>query len=109
MEQRIQRAATVTKTCARKGIEILRQRCVIRGNFFHLEWFLWVGTWGIRVRRLCSGAPFVVREADPDARDQTMPVPHDIKFQLVEKCYVEGLMQGQAVRDSEVKRDIILI
>lgn len=57
---------------------------------------------------LGSDVPFVIREADPDSLDPTMPVPHDTKFKLVGECYVHGLMQGQAVRGQEIERNIIL-
>ena len=57
---------------------------------------------------LGSDVPFVIREADPDALDPTMPVPHDTKFKLVGECYVHGLMQGQAVRGQEIERNIVL-
>ncbi|KAM0804980.1 heterokaryon incompatibility protein-domain-containing protein [Usnea florida] len=57
---------------------------------------------------LGSDTPFVIREADPDSLDPTMPVPHDTKFKLVGECYVHGLMHGQAVRGREIERNIIL-
>ena len=57
---------------------------------------------------LGSDVPFIIREADPDTLDPTMPVPHDTKFKLVGECYVHGLMQGQTVRGKEIERNIIL-
>ena len=57
---------------------------------------------------LGSDVPFVIREADPDSLDHTMPVPHDTKFKLLGECYIHGLMQGQAVRGQEIERNIIL-
>lgn len=68
---------------------------------------LQVGDWVVVL--LGSDAPFIVREADPDARDQTKAVPQDVKFKLVGECYVHGLMQGQAVRGKDIERNIILI
>ena len=57
---------------------------------------------------LGSDVPFIIREADPDALDPTMPVPNDTKFKLVGECYVHGLMLGQAVRGQEIERNIVL-
>lgn len=59
---------------------------------------------------LGSDVPFVVCEADPDARDPTIGViSQDTKLQLVGECYLHGLMQGQAVRGKEIVRNIILV
>jgi hypothetical protein len=40
---------------------------------------------------LGSDAPFVVREADPGARDQTRGVPQDTRFKLVGEFHLYGL------------------
>ena len=88
--------------------------CNQRKFFFTHKGFFGIGPGALQagdwvVVLLGTNAPFIVREADPDARDQTMAVPQDVKFKLVGECYVHGLMQGQAVRGNDIRRNIILI
>lgn len=73
---------------------------------------------------LGADVPFVIREVLDDNDDDddeeeiwlrmmmmgsNQPVPMDRKFRLVGECYVDGLMQGQAVKGVEIVRDITLI
>lgn len=89
--------------------------CNQRKFFFTRKGFFGVGPGALKENDwvavlLGSDAPFVIREADPDARDPTVgEVPQDTKFHLVGECYLDGLMQGQAVRGKEIKRNIILV
>ena len=76
--------------------------CNQRKFFFTHRGFFGLGPGALRkgdrlAVLLGSDVPFVIREAEPDALDPTMPVPHDTKFKLVGECFVHGLMQGQAV------------
>jgi hypothetical protein len=55
-----------------------------------------------------ADVPFVLREVD-EGRNQSQPLPPNLKFQLVGECYAHGLMQRQAVRGRQLTRDIELV
>lgn len=65
---------------------------------------------------LGADVPFVIREVlDDEEKSQeerrmlNMPIPMDRKFRLIGECFVQGLMQGQATKGQEFRRDITLI
>ncbi|KAL5319190.1 hypothetical protein ACEPPN_012239 [Leptodophora sp. 'Broadleaf-Isolate-01'] len=87
--------------------------CNKRKFFFTKKEFFGIGPGALKEGdwlAVLQGAdvPFVLREVD-EGRDQSQPLPPDLKFQLVGECFAYGLMQGQAVRGRQLTRDIELV
>lgn len=100
--------------------------CNKRKFFFSKKGFFGIGPGALRngdfiAILLGADVPFIIREVLDDNDDDeeiwlrmmmmgnNQPVPMDRKFRLVGECYVDGLMQGQAVKGVEIVRDITLI
>lgn len=96
--------------------------CNKRKFFFTKKGFFGIGPGALQkgdfiAILLGADAPFVIREvvADDDngAESARMvanaPIPMDRKFRLVGECYVDGMMQGQAIKGIEIVRNITLI
>jgi hypothetical protein len=97
------------------------QVCNKRKFYFTKKGFFGLGPGALRegdfvAVLLGADVPFVIREvvdSDDESQEERMrankPVPMDRKFQLIGECYVDGLMQGQAVKGVDVVRNITLI
>lgn len=97
--------------------------CNKRKFFFTKKGFFGIGPGALRngdfvAILLGADVPFVIREVLNDYDDEweqrlreaeNMPIPMNRKFKLVGECYVDGLMQGQAVKGIEIVRNITLI
>jgi hypothetical protein len=97
------------------------QVCNNRKFFFSKKRFFGLGPGALRegdfvAVLLGADVPFVIREVvdadegSPEEREKAnKPIPMDRKFQLIGECYVDGMMQGQALRGVEIVRNITLI
>lgn len=95
--------------------------CNKRKFFFSKKGFFGLGPGALREEDfvavlLGADVPFVIREVvDGDEgsleerKKENNPVPMDRKLQLIGERYVDGLMQGQAVKGVEIVRNITLI
>jgi hypothetical protein len=97
------------------------QVCNKRKFFFTRKGFFGLGPGALRDEDfvavlLGADVPFVIREvvdSDEGSFEERLkannPVPMGRQFQLIGECYVDGLMQGQAVTGVDTVRDITLI